>query len=223
MVNSGQLLGLRRDGRKGNQIRKLEIEFPEAVSDVATCQYAVGNTRVCTQIRGPMPCKRDDQESLDLRLHGPAFMAEGYLISMEKELTTLLQEALMLAPRTYVSVSVLVLLNDGSLKTALFNSVFLACLDAGVPLSCFYLAAQVCMVGETLICDPTLDEEDLASLNVIMACRPQDQQLVLIRHDNGELWPTEHVDLAMEACRSASNTIWKVVREILGQRYSMCK
>ena len=161
---------LRKDMRKTNtQLREMEAELGVLEKADGSAKFSQGNTSVICSVIGPESAmkERGDKAIIDV-----VFQPRDKRASEEeKEYELIIRESLesiiltTLYPRTIITVSIQVLLNDGCLLSTSFNAAILALLDAGVAMkttlvsaSCSYLTSDDCLL------DPIRIEQDFSTV-----------------------------------------------------------
>lgn len=114
-------------------------------------------------------------------------------------------------PKCAILVSITVLQNDGDVLAAAITAASLALADAGVELFDLVTAARVAVVGDTLLADPTLEEESSADALMTLAILPNWKEVTLWEQV-GRMSP-ELANSAMELCRNGCRTMHRFMRE----------
>jgi len=161
--------GLRLDGRRANEVRRLACELGVFDHADGSALFELGNTRVCAAVRGPRePARRaeaaHDRAVLRVEVARAAFSASERKEPSSRdrqstELAALVQRTLErvivthLFPRSQIELLLHVLHNDGGLKAAAINAATLALIDAGVPLKGFTCACSAGVIDGALVLD----------------------------------------------------------------------
>lgn len=176
--------GLRVDGRRWNELRKLECTLNSHPNSSDGSSYVEhGGTKVVCEVRGPRePDMRShsNQEKayITINLTIAPFSSTERKKRMRndkrtQEMVTVLQrlfdQAILgkLYPRTEIAISFFVLAQDGGVFAACINACTLALVDAGVPMRDYVTACTVALYDTTPLLDPChLEESDLSSATI---------------------------------------------------------
>ncbi|CAJ2500767.1 Uu.00g036200.m01.CDS01 [Anthostomella pinea] len=159
---------LRVDGRRWNELRRLDGQIRTQAAADGSSYLEMGNTKVMCVVSGPSEDKRRGQTSASTATGSNAadvavsVVVAGFSSVDRKkrgrgdkriqELQTTISKALAsnlhthLYPRSTISISLNVLSQDGSLLAALINASTLALIDAGIPMTDYLVA---CTAGST--------------------------------------------------------------------------
>lgn len=159
--------GLRLDGRRFNECRRVRHEFAVDAAADGSCRLEMGNTVVQAVVYGPYERRTAIEEGAseacecEATYGASAFSTDGARAARRVDrraqahaavLTKIVGEVVMvdLMPRCALSVRVTVLCDDGGARAASVNAAVLALADAGVPLrdtasavTCGYLDGEV--------------------------------------------------------------------------------
>jgi exosome complex component RRP41 len=165
--------GLRVDGRRAGEVRRLVLRLGAAAASAASdgSAYAeLGNTKLLVTVSGPHEAAHRGKAVHDSALltvevtalpcaggqHRPQSTTDRTSVELgaaiRKTFESVIQ--LQLYPRTQIDVSVCVLQADGGVRSAAMNAVTLALIDAGVALEDFVCACSIGSIGGALLLDP---------------------------------------------------------------------
>jgi ribonuclease PH len=176
----------RIDGRSGNELRARKAQVGVIVGCDGSVRYSQGNTSVFVSFTGPVAAKASQEQfdraivSVTVTRLGQEPLGGGLskLIG-EKRLkdehcddyaivemvTEILNKTIVLEryPRSLIEAKVVVLQEDGSLLSVIFNALMCALLDSSLYCKTTFAAVTVSLVesGETYLLDPIWVEEDL--------------------------------------------------------------
>lgn len=223
------LIGLRGDGRKVGEHRRVDVAIGAARSAHAdgSCELAAGLTRVAACAVGPRECARRGDErhdgcALDVRVRYAlsASVGERARSGREKlgrELADAVRRALLGCvmveryPRCEIAVRLSVLVDDGGVLSACVNAASLALVDAGIMLRDVAAAATVSRYQRQIVVDPTRDERrDTAVLDVAVLPR---SGAVLFARTDGEAVPFDDLEALLAAGVAAATDVGDVLAE----------
>ena len=223
------LLGLRGDGRKVSEHRRLGVACGVARSRYVdgSCELTMGLTRVVAHVAGPREAPRrsdevHDRGTLEVTAAVAPFAAVGERSGgsrdrASRELAAHVARALAGAvvleryPRSRVDVHVHVLCDDGGAASCAVNAASLALVDAGVFLRDVAAGATVAVHQKRLVWDPTRDEQRGAS-SLDVAVLPQ-FGTVLSAHLDGEALPQDELGALTDAAVAAACEVGDVLAE----------
>lgn len=177
------LAGLRNDGRKPNELRRMSIQLsPLATTGGASGSAIVhmGLTTICCAVIGPIDCSRrsdelPDRAILEVNLRTAPFSSSSgdrrvsnpTVDRRIREHCTLIQNAigasllLNLHPRTRIILDFTVIADDGGRLCAAINAATCALVDAGLPMK-----DLVCSCSAGLVQGITSGEEDVELIDL---------------------------------------------------------
>jgi exosome complex component RRP41 len=170
------LTGLRSDGRKPNELRRVRCDVSihnhHTTAD-GSASLEMGNTKVICDIRGPSEMisggnqgsiivtvvftpfstteRRKPSESLNKDRK-----AQELSLQLESALNTVVITSLF--PRSQINCLIHVIHSDGGIAPACFNVTMLALMDAGIPITDFCTASSVGILDNTALLDPCHSE-----------------------------------------------------------------
>lgn len=237
----------RTDGRLPSQLRPMSAELSTLRGTDGSCRLCTGDTLVVASVHGPRPApaRLEDAGGAALEVFvslcssggvestlGDTSANRARARSLEASLRAALAAAVAraAAPRTIVSLSVLVLHDGGGLTAAATNTAVLALADAGVPLQALLAAAQGVAPSaganedSQLLLDPTLEEERTASeagrhARATFAWRGDGAEAVgmaVAAHAQG--LPPDAEVTATRQLRDASATVYAFMRALLARK-----
>ena len=181
--------GLRQDGRRAFELRRIQIGFPVIAAADGVCMFEQGLTKVLCCVYGPREPKSRSQAEHDRAIVTCDFLEANFskvdrrvfskndrfvkdnCIFLTSVFSSLID--VNLYSGSEIHLSVLILQNDNSVLSACVNGLLMACMDAGLALVALCAAVSITTKG---LLDPTSHEHgDLATLvmdkNEIYAAR----------------------------------------------------
>jgi exosome complex component RRP41 len=161
--------GLRLDGRRPPEVRRLRTEFGLFPKADGSALLEMGHTKVLAVVHGPREAKfrsatEHDTAVLECdftvapfatpeRRKRRAGAADRRVTEIETALKQCFEAALELKhyPRSVISVHVMVIQSDGGLLAAAINAGILALLDAGISMRDYVVACSTLHVQKTIV------------------------------------------------------------------------
>jgi ribonuclease PH len=151
---------LRVDGRDSSESRPLRVELGLLSSTDGSARLRSGRTSVLASVLGPRPTRSmrlEDPTRALLEVHVAPVSGGGIgsSPSRDAELAATLRAALSpllllrAAPRSVVTVSILIEADDGCVAPIAFNAAVLALADAGVPLRSLAAACGISLLQQS--------------------------------------------------------------------------
>jgi exosome complex component RRP41 len=153
------LSGLRNDGRKANEIRRMRIQMgPVRSLSGGSALVEMGLTIALATVVGPTECYRRSDERLDraivdVTVRSAPFSTGGdrratnpntdrRLLEMSRQIRDALEATILLHlfPKSRIEVTIVILADDGGRICAGMNAATLALVHAGIPLRDFCCA-----------------------------------------------------------------------------------
>ena len=153
------LAGLRQDGRRCNEMRRLRIQLGLFSKVHGSAYVEQGNTKVMAVIHGPRELQNgrgEESAILSVNVLQVAFASMDRSKSaggFKKDRTTMeytaqvseLCNALILRhlyPKTQIDIVVEIIQNDGNCMATCINAAVLACINAGIAIRDFMIACN---------------------------------------------------------------------------------
>jgi exosome complex component RRP41 len=226
------LKGKRLDGRKPEDIRKVEMKVGVIPSANGSAQVRFGDTEVVAGVYGPRALfpkhlQKRDKAIIQCRYNMAPFSVEDRArpgpSRRSKEISKVtrlaLEPALFLEkyPEMVVDVYIEVLQADGSTRVTGINAASLALADAGVPMKDLVVALSGGKINDTIIIDLCGKEDNYSSADVPIAFLPRKKEITLLQMD-GQLVPEELKKILKIALKSGQK-IYEKQKEVLKKRY----
>ena len=225
--------GKRLDGRKPDEIRKIEMKVGVIPNADGSAQVRFGNTIAIAGVYGPrelFPKHRQEADkaiiqcrynmapfSVDERKRpGPSRRA----IEISKVTRLALEPALFLKdyPEMVVDVYIEILQADGSTRVTGINAASLALADAGVPMKDLVVALSGGKVDDTLVIDLCGKEDNYGKADIPIVFLPRKKEITLLQMD-GQLTVQEVKNIIKNVLK-AGETVYKKQKEVLKKKYS---
>jgi exosome complex component RRP41 len=192
------LTGLRTDGRRPNELRRINLELGALQHVDGSCTLEQGNTRVSVVISGPKEAAVGAGSGVCVQASFAPFAAgerrkprggkERRAVELAGQLELALQPLVQtqLFARSRVDVQVTVLQTDGSVTSSAFNACVLALMDAGVPMQDFGVACTVALQDGLALLDPNQGEA-AGACEVWVAVLPRSMHVLGLGMAGGKL------------------------------------
>ncbi|KAL6047993.1 Exosome complex component RRP41 [Balamuthia mandrillaris] len=159
--------GLRLDGRKAEELRKIQCKLGIFSRADGSAYYQQGNTKVVASVFGPREVVRKGQALHDRAIvtceYSMATFSSGERRRKAKgdrratEISLVMRQTLEAAimtslfPRSQIDIFVQILQADGGTRCAAINAATLALIDAGIPMRDFVVSAAAGYINGTPI------------------------------------------------------------------------
>lgn len=226
--------GLRVDGRKPDELRKLRIEVGVLEKTDGSAYVELGGTKIYAGVIGPREVhpkhlELPDRAVINCRYHMASFSVDERkplgMTRREIELSKVLREAVETVvfleefPRMMIDIFVEVIQADGGTRTAGITAASLALADAGVPMADLIAAVAVGKVDGTVVLDINETEDKYGEADMPVAMAPQLNSIVLLQL-NGRMTP-EEIDKGLSMAQSAIKKIYQMQVDALKRRYKV--
>ncbi|ODV95804.1 hypothetical protein PACTADRAFT_75027 [Pachysolen tannophilus NRRL Y-2460] len=190
--------GLRADGRRWNEVRnfKCHINTHQNSSD-GSSYVEMGNTKVVCLVSGPMESpssgrKPNSSSNLTVSISMPSFVSNSRKKFKKNDkriqelcifLVKTFEQIVIMKnyPRTIISISIVVLSQDGGLLPSCVNAITLALIDAGISMYDYVSSINVGLYDTTPLLDLNhLEENDLSFLTLGVVGKSEKISLLLL-------------------------------------------
>lgn len=223
--------GLRIDGRRAAEIRKISARIGDFESASGSAYIEHGNTKVICCVYGPHDVSTrshaiHDRVNINCEFSMATFSTmerktrpkgDRKSVEMGLLLSRTFGAAIMtnLYPRAQIDIFVQVLQSDGGVLHAAINAATLALIDAGIAMKDFVTACSVGWIDNTPILDMNYTETGANGPDLLVALLPKSNKTVLLQMES-----RVHMDnfdalaaAAQEGCRAIYETLHKVVTD----------
>eukprot|EP00301_Raphidiophrys_heterophryoidea_P027142 c9510_g1_i1.p1 GENE.c9510_g1_i1~~c9510_g1_i1.p1 ORF type:complete len:249 (+),score=44.04 c9510_g1_i1:33-779(+) len=192
--------GLRVDGRRPNEHRRVRSRVGVLANADGSAYYEQGNTKCIATISGPREAeKRSDAEHNKAVVMCDIGMAtfstterrkrskgDRRIMEMCFQLRQVFEASILLElyPRSQIVISVQVLQADGGVLPAIINAASLAVIDAGIALKDFVVACNAGYISKTPFLDINHIEDGANGPCVPIAIHPRTSRVVLALVDS---------------------------------------
>jgi len=223
--------GLRLDGRRPKELRKIECQLGVFTRVDGSAYYEQGNTKVFASVYGPREGKFREAKHDRADVHCEVSVASFSLSERKKyskqdrrftELASLLRQTFEtviitnLYPRSSISIHLQVVQNDGAVSAACINAVTLALINAGIPLNCFLCATTVGFIDSMPILDMNyMEKSGPSSPECLVSIDPKSEHVFLMQMDNRLPLAnfSEVVRLGVDGCKVLYETLRLAVKD----------
>lgn len=225
----------RFDGRKFDEIRKIQAEVGVVKNANGSAMFSIGDTKVIVGVYGPRnlyPRFMQNPEkgilrteynmlsfSVDERIKpGPSRRSREISLVTEKALLPALK--LEEFPNAVIDVFIEVVQADSGTRCAGICGASLALADAGIPMYDLVSAISVGKVGDKIVVDLNKAEEDYedGSADMPIAILPRNNEISLLQLD-GNL-EIKEIKQAVELAQKACQEIYELQKKLLKEKYS---
>ena len=224
--------GIRSDGRKVNETRKVTIKAGVLKNASGSAYIEFGGNKILAGVFGPRDVhpkhmSNPDTGILRVRYHMEPFSVDERKkpapsrreIEISKVIKEALEPAVMLEqfPRTAVDVFLEVLQADGGTRCAALDAASVALVDAGIPMRDLVCACASGKAADTLILDVNNEEDQAGQADMPIGYMPNLGQITLLQLD-GVLTPDEFkkcVEIGIDGCKQ----IYEIQKNSLREKY----
>ncbi len=225
--------GKRLDGRGPNVLRPLTIEASVLKNADGSAYLEWGSNKVLAAVYGPVEAQpkhmADPSKAIikcryamapfsSLSEHnrsGPNRRAT----EISKVVKEVFENVIMLNefPGSQINIFIEILQSDGGTRAAGITAAAVALASAGIHMKDLVYAVSVGKVGEELILDMNMIEDNYSDSDMPVAVAPRDNSVLLLQMDGS--YSKEEFSRAMQMVIEAGKTISKVQRDALREVY----
>jgi len=224
--------GIRSDGRKVNETRKVTIKAGVLKNASGSAYIEFGGNKILAGVFGPRDVhpkhmSNPDTGILRVRYHMEPFSVSERKkpapsrreIEISKVITEALRPAVMLEkfPRTALDVYLEVLQADGGTRCAALDAASVAIADAGIPMRDLVCACAAGKAADTLILDVNNEEDQAGQADMPIGYMPSLGKITLLQLD-GVLTVDEYkkcIELGLEGCKQ----VYEIQKNALREKY----
>jgi len=192
--------GLRVDGRRPNEIRKIQFRLNLFSRADGSAYYEQGNTKVLAAVYGPRQVSRKKQAKHDRAIINCEYSMATFSTGERKkkfkrdrrstEISLVIRQTFEsvimthLFPRTQIDIFMQVLQADGGTRCACINAASLALIDAGIPMKDFVVSCAAGMIDGVPLTDLNYVEDSAGGPDLPIALLPKQNKISLIQMDS---------------------------------------
>ena len=224
--------GIRSDGRKVNETRKVTIKAGVLKNANGSAYIEFGVNKILVGVYGPRdvhPKHMSDTSTgiLRCRYHMAPFSVgerknpapSRREIEISKVIKEALQPAVMLKefPRTAVDVYMEVLQADGGTRCAALTGASVALADAGIPMRDLVAGCAAGKAADTVILDVNNEEDQAGQADLPIGYMPNLEKITLLQLD-GVLTPEEYkacLEIGIDGCKQ----VYEIQKKALQEKY----
>ena len=224
--------GIRSDGRKVNETRKVTIKTGVLKNADGSAYIEFGGNKILAGVFGPRDVHPKHMSNPDTGILRVRYHMEPFSVTERKnpapsrreiEISKVVKEALEPAvmleqfPRTAVDVFLEVLQADGGTRCAALDAASVALVDAGIPMRDLVCACASGKAADTLILDVNNEEDQAGQADMPIGYMPNLGQITLLQLD-GVLTPDEFkkcVEIGIDGCKQ----IYEIQKNSLREKY----
>jgi exosome complex component RRP41 len=224
--------GIRSDGRKVNETRKVTIKTGVLKNADGSAYIEFGGNKILAGVFGPRDVHPKHMSNPDTGILRVRYHMEPFSVTERKkpapsrreiEISKVIKEALEPAvmleqfPRTAVDVFLEVLQADGGTRCAALDAASVALVDAGIPMRDLVCACASGKAADTLILDVNNEEDQAGQADMPIGYMPNLGQITLLQLD-GVLTPDEFkkcVEIGIDGCKQ----IYEIQKNSLREKY----
>jgi len=224
--------GIRSDGRKVNETRKITIKAGVLKNASGSAYIEFGGNKILAGVFGPRDVhpkhmSNPDTGILRVRYHMEPFSVgerkkpapSRREIEISKVITEALRPAVMLEkfPRTALDVYLEVLQADGGTRCAALDAASVAIADAGIPMRDLVCACAAGKAADTIILDVNNEEDQAGQADMPIGYMPSLGKITLLQLD-GVLTVDEYkkcIELGLEGCKQ----VYEIQKNALREKY----
>ncbi|KAL6073658.1 Exosome complex component RRP41 [Balamuthia mandrillaris] len=219
--------GLRLDGRKAEELRKIQCKLGIFSRADGSAYYQQGNTKVVASVFGPREVVRKGQALHDRAIvtceYSMATFSSGERRRKAKgdrratEISLVMRQTLEAAimtslfPRSQIDIFVQILQADGGTRCAAINAATLALIDAGIPMRDFVVSAAAGYINGTPILDLNYVEDSAGGPDLPVAILPKSGKVTMLQMDSK--LPMDKFEEVLRLAVKGCHIIYQLLRE----------
>ena len=224
--------GIRCDGRKVNETRKVTIKAGVLKNADGSAYIEFGDNKILAGVFGPRDVHPKHMANTDTGIIRCRYHMSPFSVTERKnpapsrreiEISKVIKEALEPAlildqfPRTAVDVFIEILQADGGSRCAALDAASVALADAGIPMRDMVCACAAGKVADTVILDVNNEEDQAGQADMPVGYMPNLDKITLIQLD-GVLTPDEYkkcVETAIDGCKQ----VYEIQKKALTEKF----
>ena len=224
--------GIRCDGRKINETRKVTIKAGVLKNANGSAYIEFGDNKILAGVFGPRDVHPKHMANTDTGILRCRYHMSPFSVTERKnpapsrreiEISKVIKEALEPAvildqfPRTAVDVFIEILQADGGSRCAALDAASVALADAGIPMRDMVCACAAGKVADTVVLDVNNEEDQAGQADMPVGYMPNLDKVTLIQLD-GVLTPEEYkkcVATAIDGCKQ----VYEIQKKALTEKF----
>ncbi len=224
--------GIRSDGRKVNETRKVTIKAGVLKNANGSAYIEFAGNKILAGVFGPRDVHPKHMSNPDTGILRVRYHMEPFSVTERKnpapsrreiEISKVVKEALEPAvmleqfPRTAVDVYLEVLQADGGTRCAALDAASVALADAGIPMRDLVCACAAGKAADTLILDVNNEEDQAGQADMPIGYMPNLGQITLLQLD-GVLTADEFkkcIEIGIDGCKQ----VYEIQKNSLREKY----
>jgi len=224
--------GLRIDGRKPDELRKIKIEAGVLYRADGSCYLEWGGNKIMAAVYGPREALPRHIQDPTKALVNARYNMASFSVEERKrpgpdrrstEISKVTSEALEnvifteLFPRATIDVCIEVLDAEAGTRCAGITAAAVALADAGIPMRDIPVACAAGKVDGMVVLDLTSEEDKEGEADLPIAIAPRTEEILLMQMDGHLTYQEfeEALELAIKGCKQ----IAKLQKEALMKKY----
>ena len=224
--------GLRMDGRKPDELRKIKIEAGVLYRADGSCYLEWGGNKIMAAVYGPREALPRHIQDPTKALVNARYNMASFSVEERKrpgpdrrstEISKVTSEALEnvifteLFPRATIDVCIEVLDAEAGTRCAGITAAAVALADAGIPMRDIPVACAAGKVDGMVVLDLTSEEDKEGEADLPIAIAPRTEEILLMQMDGHLTYQEfeEALELAIKGCKQ----IAKLQKEALMKKY----
>eukprot|EP01080_Neovahlkampfia_damariscottae_P011600 gene11600-4843_t len=192
--------GLRIDGRRPNEIRKINFNLGLFSRADGSAYFEQGNTKVIAAVYGPHQVKGNFKSNSEKAIINCEYSMATFSTNERRrkfktdrrstEITLVIRQTFEsvimtnLFPKTQIDIFMQVLQADGGTRCACINAASLALIDAGIPMKDFVVSCAAGYIDNTPILDLNYFEDSAGGPDIPIALLPKMNKISLLQMDS---------------------------------------
>ena len=223
--------GLRLDGRKCDEMRKILAKAGVLKRADGSGYFEFGNTKAIAGVYGPRAIPKFLEEEERSVLNVIYYMAPFSTKERappgpsrrSKEISLVIKRALESVifleefPRTTIDVYIEIIQADASTRCAALNAASIALADAGIPMRDLVASVSVGKVDGRIVLDIAGKEDEEGEADMPIAYFPRRKEITLLQMDG--IMTKEEFDQAIKLAIKGCERVYKAQKEALRKKY----
>lgn len=228
------LAGLRPDGRRGREIRRVRCRFGVFKGADGSAYLEMGQTKVIAMVKGPREVTRRQDRKYDMAIVNVEYNVAPFSGSERKkrrpterknmEIVLAIKEIfegaimLQLYPSSQIDIYLHVIQSDGGVLPVCVNTASLALVDAGVAMSGLVIGCSAGYLDGTPVMDLNHVEQGLGGPYLPVAVLPETGKILLAKMESR--LPLDIFEEVLRTATDACQQVYEVLRAAVREHAS---